>query len=66
MLAYDSYKYVKKLVSTDVPEKQAKIHAEQIKEILESNLATKQDIAEIHAKIDTRTSEVEVRLINGL
>ena len=50
MRVYDSYKYIKKLVSTGVPEKQAEIYTEQIKEILESNLATKQDIAEIHSK----------------
>jgi len=46
-LAFDTHAYVKKLVTAGVSERQAEVQAEALSNLLESNLATKRDIAEI-------------------
>jgi len=50
-LAFDTHAYVKKLVTVGVSEAQAEVQAEALSDLLESNLATKRDIAEIKRDI---------------
>jgi uncharacterized membrane protein YqiK len=46
-MKFDTLEYIHKLKACGVPEEQAEVHARAIIEVVESNLATKQDIAEI-------------------
>ena len=44
---FDSYRYVKKLREAGVAENVAEIQAEAFKEVMENNLASKQDIKDL-------------------
>jgi len=48
---FDTLMYAKKLREAGVPEKQAEIQAEALKEIIDNNLATKQDILDLKREI---------------
>jgi len=58
-LAFDTHAYVKKLVTAGVSEAQAEVQAEALSGLLENNLATKRDIAEI--KRDMAEMETSLR-----
>ena len=53
--AFDSHAYVKKLVSTGVPEPQAEVHAEVLTMLIREELVTKQ-------YLDLRLKELEAGL----
>jgi len=56
VIAFDTYAYVKKLRDANLPEAQASAHADAIKGLIETNLASKDDIKDIHYDIsDTKT-----------
>lgn len=46
-LTFDTLQYVKKLKEAGVGEQAAEVQAEALKEIIENNLATKQDIRDL-------------------
>lgn len=50
-VTFDTLAYAKKLKSAGVPEAQAEIQAEALKEIINSELVTKRDLTEAKVKI---------------
>jgi hypothetical protein len=59
---FDTLMYAKKLREAGVPEKQAEIQAEALKEIIENNLATKADLNSMSEKLQTHMKELEYKL----
>lgn len=51
-VAFDTLKYAKKLQNAGFTDQQAQIQAETLAEILESNMASKRDVTEIHERIE--------------
>jgi len=60
---FDTLMYAKKLREAGVPEKQAEIQAEALKEIIENNLATKHDLENVREKLEVKIKELEYKLI---
>ncbi len=58
-IAFDTHRYVKRLTENGFSEQQAEVLAEEQVAFLNANLATKIDIAEIHAKLDTINADIE-------
>ncbi len=65
-IAFDTHRYVKRLTKNGFSEQQAEVLAEEQVAFLNANLATKIDIAEIHAsiaeihaKLDTINADIE-------
>jgi BioD-like phosphotransacetylase family protein len=48
---YDSLKYAKKLEEAGVSREQAEVHIQIMTEIIETNLATKQDLKDLSAEL---------------
>ncbi|HMN68543.1 MAG TPA: DUF1640 domain-containing protein [Bdellovibrionales bacterium] len=55
---FDSLKYAKKLVETGVPREQAEAHIEIIVELMDTNLANKQDIKDVRQDMAGAVSEL--------
>ena len=51
-MAFDTLTYAKKLQESGVPSRQAEAHAEALKDLVEGNLATKQDIESVRLEIE--------------
>ena len=51
-LAFDTHKYVKRLTAVGMPEKQAEVIAYEQRSLIEDQLATKRDIAEVKRDIE--------------
>lgn len=51
-LVFDTHQYIKKLREAGMPEKQAEVQSEALKEIIDNNLATKNDIEKLSNKIE--------------
>ena len=58
-LAFDTYKFVKDLTKSGMPDKQAEVLADHYARLLDDRLATKDDLAALDAKI--ATSEQNLR-----
>ncbi|MEE8057086.1 MAG: hypothetical protein V3T17_04530 [Pseudomonadales bacterium] len=58
-LAFDTHAFVKSLTHAGMPEQQAEVLAEQQKQLLDEQLATKQDIFEIKRDIAEFRAEVK-------
>ena len=58
---FDTLMYAKKLREAGVPEKQAEVQAEALREIMENNLATKSDLKEVETKLEAKIRELEYR-----
>ena len=56
-MAFDTLTYAKKLQESGVPSQQAEAHAEALKDLVESNLATKQDIESVRLEIELLRGE---------
>ena len=59
---FDTLGYFEKLKAVGVPEEQAKVQTEALREIIEDKLATKQDLRELEARLETKMRELEYRL----
>ena len=59
---FDTLMYAKKLRKAGVPEKQAEAQAEALKEIIETNLATKLDIRELKAEIKELEYKMTIKM----
>ena len=44
MLTFDTHQYIKRLINVGVPPEQAEVHAEELKMIIQHDIATKQDV----------------------
>ncbi len=58
-IAFDTHRYVKRLIASGFSELQAETLAEEQIEFLNANLATKADVAQIHADIDALRQETK-------
>lgn len=59
---FDTLGYFERLKAAGVPEQQAKVQTEALREIIEDKLATKKDLAEMELRFDTKLKELEYRL----
>ncbi|MGC6536849.1 MAG: coiled-coil domain-containing protein [Candidatus Puniceispirillaceae bacterium] len=50
-LAFDTYKFVKDLTKSGMPDKQAEVLADHYARLLDDRLTTKDDLATVHTKI---------------
>ena len=57
VIAFDTHRFVKRLISCGFTEEQAEILAEEQVALLNGNLATRADIARIEASMDTLRQE---------
>jgi chromosome segregation ATPase len=60
-IAIDTLVYVRRLRESGVSEKQAEAHAEALAAAMTDSLATKQDLRELEARLDTRFAQVDTR-----
>ena len=58
-LAFDTHKYVKRLTAVGMPEKQAEVIAYEQRSLIEDQLATKHDIAEVKRDIAEVKRDIE-------
>lgn len=68
-LVFDTLAYTKKLREAGVPERQAEVQAEALAEVIDSSLATKQDIKDIRndiSNLEKKVDNLEERLTNKL
>ncbi len=61
-IAFDTLAYANKLKQAGVPDRQAKVQAEAMAELVEERLATKRDLSELEERIANRMNELEYRL----
>lgn len=59
-VAFDTLNYFEKLKSAGVPENQARIQAEALRELVESSLVTKRDLKELEYKLIIRLGGIVV------
>lgn len=59
MLLFDTLKYVETLKEAGVPDNQARAQSEALKEVLNTEVATKHDLKELELKIDTRFEKIQ-------
>lgn len=50
-LAINTIEYITALENAGIPEKQAKVHAEALARVIDNNLATKQDVENVHVEL---------------
>ena len=60
-IPFDPHAYVKRLEAAGVPERQAEVHGLALAELVVTHLATKQDLADMEARLDGRFKEVDAR-----
>ncbi|MFZ2407276.1 MAG: DUF1640 domain-containing protein [Methylobacter sp.] len=58
-VTFDTLKYVEALQKGGVPENQARAQSEALKEVLNTEVATKHDIKELELKIDARFEKIQ-------
>ena len=61
-LVFDTYAFVKRLTTAGMPEAQAEILATEQANLIESRLATKQDIANVQKDIESLRREVDSKI----
>ena len=61
-LAFDTHAYVKKLIAVGITEAQAEVVANEQVKLIETHLATKDDIADVRKDIVTSEQRVTIRL----
>ncbi len=61
-MAFDTLTYAKKLQEAGVPPQQAEAHAGALQELVEGNVATKQDLREMEARLEARMATLEVKM----
>jgi len=61
-LAFDTHAYVKKLIAVGITEAQAEVVANEQVKLIETHLATKDNIADVRKDIVTSEQRVTIRL----
>ena len=59
VIPIDTLAYAKRLIQAGMPQQQAEVQAQVLKEIIDNNLATKKDIAEVKADIERVRAELK-------
>jgi hypothetical protein len=65
-MTFDTLGYFEKLKAAGVPEAQAKVQTEALREIIEDRLATKQDLRELEARRDIKLAELKNDLLRWI
>jgi hypothetical protein len=65
-IPFDTHAYVKDLVAAGVPEPQAEVHARVLADSVFTTLATKEDLAALEARMDSRFKEQDARIDSRL
>ena len=60
VVIFDTHQTIKHFIKAGFTELQAEVMAEEQKKLLEKNLATKQDLAEVNFKIENLRREIEL------
>jgi hypothetical protein len=58
-VTFDTLKYVEKLKEAGISDGQAKAQSEALKEVLNTEVATKHDITELELRIDARFEKIQ-------
>lgn len=61
-IAFDTHAFIKRLVAAGMPEPQAEVLAEEQAKLIETQLATKADIADVRRDIELAKHELTVRV----
>lgn len=61
-IVFDTYAYIKKLRAVGFTEEQAAVQAETIAELIDEQLATKKDLADLLVAVRRDMNEMELRL----
>jgi len=59
---FDTLQYAKRLRDVGVPEQQAEVQAEALREIIENNLATKKDLFEVKTELKRDIAEMGLKM----
>ena len=59
---FDTLEYVHKLKEAGVPENQAETHAKALSEVIQSNLATKQDLEKVKSDLTLEIEKVKIEI----
>ena len=59
---FDTLGYFEKLKAAGVPEGQAKVQADALREVIEDQLATKRDLKELETRLENKIEKLEYRL----
>ena len=59
VVTFDTLKYVETLKEAGIPDNHARAQSEALKEVLNTEVATKHDIKELELKIDARFEKVQ-------
>ncbi len=62
-VTFDTLKYVETLRDAGIPENQAKAQAEALKEVLHTEVATKQDLEALELKIESKIEAAKTDII---
>jgi hypothetical protein len=60
---FDTLGYFERLKSAGMPEQQAKVQTEALREIIEDKLATKKDLMDMESRLEAKVRELEYRLV---
>lgn len=61
-IAFDTHAFIKRLVAAGMPEPQAEVLAEEQAKLIETQLATKADIADVRRDIELAKHELTIRI----
>jgi hypothetical protein len=61
-IAFDTHAFIKRLTAVGMPESQAEVLAEEQTKLIETQLATKADIADVRRDIEIARHELTVRV----
>ncbi len=65
-VAFDTHHFVKRLTEAGMPEQQAEVLAEEQTHLIESHLATKQDIKELEARLRQDIAECKTDIVKWM
>ena len=62
-LIFDTHKFITKMTKVGMPQPQAEALAESNVEVMETTLATKQDLKDIEAKLTSKIEKAKIKTI---
>lgn len=63
VITFDTLKYTKTLIEAGVPQRQAEGQAEALAQVIDDQLATKQDLKELENNLRHDMKDLEIRLV---
>ena len=62
METFDTYRYIKDLQDGNIPLKQAEAHSNALKKVLNDELATKRDLNDLEARLNTKMDQLKIEI----